>query len=345
MKRTINLGILLLGLLVTSGSVILAAEKVYFPQFELINVHSDYRYSTSKLLKNYVDEQGSFTIVMSQKNDSTLSQLPINQIQELAKAADCPYFLVGDLNRMGETVIISITLYNTSDASQRWKDRLKASSPDDMDPILQKIARQIGTEKKAGADGDIYSVTDYESRQLKQMKSINSFGMALGGTVFMSDAFTEDPFSAGGGIFWLYDARTLLFEIHGQMYFTGNSYMTNISIEAYKPLESLANSFFIGGGLGLGHTSYDSSENNSVFSDPDYTGDGLMLILGGGYIFGRTSSVSLRIHAKYFFGIHNMKGYTGGYYNENPQKKPDKSFPHGLVLNLEIYFGSGGSFF
>jgi hypothetical protein len=298
-----------------------SAEKVYMPFFEMINVHSDYQYSVARMLKNYIDEQKKYTVIIPQRSDSLIKQSSNEQIRALASSLDCGYYIVGDMNRLGETVIISIALYKTSDASMIWNDRLKANTPDDIDPILQKIARSIGTQDKAAAEGDIYNVTNYDMNPLKQIQANYSWGASVGGAQFFSSPFSTDGFAAGFGVFGYYDAREFIFDITGQIYGVGSSksYLYQASLNVYRPFSPASNTAFFGGGFGLGGATYNSSDYGN-----DNKGSGLVLNIGGGYIIGRTSSVALRIHANYFIGLFKIKNYN--------------TSPHGLMLNMELYF-------
>lgn len=314
-KRILSLFIILCAALIISTESY-SAEKVYMPFFELINVNSDYQYSVARLFKNYVDEQGRYILIIPQKSDSLVNQPPLTQIQETARMYECKFFIVADMNRIGETVIISVSMYKTENSQLIWKDRLKANTPDDIDPILQKLSRVIGTEQKAAEDGDIYSVTSYESQQLKQIHSISAFGISIGGALMMSKPFIDDPFSGGGGVFWSYDIRTVLFEVDAQSYFLGNFSVGNLSIDVYRPFFAESSTPFLGGGLGFGYTTGATNGN----------GSGMMFFVGGGYIFGRTADVGLRVRAQYMLGAFKVEN-------------PEKSLPHGFMLNMELYFG------
>ncbi|TAL68659.1 MAG: hypothetical protein EPN82_10300 [Bacteroidetes bacterium] len=316
MKKRILSLFIVVSAIICVYSNLYSAEKVYMPFFELINVHADYQYSVARLFKNYVDEQGRYILIIPQRADSLIAQPPLNEIRETAKSNDCSFFIVADMNRIGETVIISVSMYKTENSQLIWKDRLKANTPDDIDPILQKLSRVIGTEHKAAEDGDIYSVTSYESQQLKQIHSISAFGISIGGALLMSNPFIDDPFSGGGGIFWSYDIRTVLFEVDAQSYFLGSYSVGHLSIDVYRPFFAESSTPFLGGGLGFGYTTGASNGQ----------GNGMMLFVGGGYIFGRTADVGLRVRAQYMLGAFKVEN-------------TEKSLPHGFMLNMELYFG------
>ncbi len=304
-----------------------AAEKVYMPYFELINVNWDYQYSTARLFKNYLEDHKKYTLVLPPKPDSLFEPMAFDDVRRVAKEKKCKYFIIGDMNRLGETVIFSIGLYRTDNGALVWSDRLKADTPEDMDPILQQVAAAIGSEQKAAESGTIYNVTDYESRRLRQVKANNAFGISIGSAFFVSDQ-TGDPFSGGGGIFWYYDARDIMFEFDAQTYFLGRNGMGFLAINAYHPFSPGKNTFFAGGGLGVGYTSQEyeiSSLDNGYNNMYSNTSGGIMFFFGGGYVLSRTSNVGLRIHLRYFIGGYKME-------------YPESIIPNGLLLNMELYY-------
>ena len=294
------------------------------PYFEAINVHVDYQYSTAKLFKNYVDEVGKYQIVLADRKDSNMASEGERVVQKKAEELQCPFYLLGDMNRIGETVILNVSLYETKSGNRIWGDRLKAAGPEDLDPIFQKIARAVGTQNKAAADGDIYSVTDYESQELKQVKVRNSFGLAIGGALFTPGILYgkswDEPFSGGFGVFWGYDARTILFEVNAETYpMANNSHITGLSLSAFKPFSTKSFTLFGGGGLGIGMAS-------SVYQGQHCDGSGLLFEGGGGIIFNRTSTVQLRLQGKYIVGAFEMGS-------------PRNDVPRALILRMELAFG------
>ncbi|MCX6154472.1 MAG: hypothetical protein NT007_09950 [Candidatus Kapabacteria bacterium] len=306
----------LAGLCINSNAF--AVEKIYIPFFELINVPAEYQYSTVHLLKSYIEEQGKYSVAIPPKGDSIVVQPSLEKCQATAKSLNCDYVLIGDLNKIGETIILTFAMYPTNSNIPTWNDRLKASKSDDFDPILQRLARSLGTKNKATTDGDIYSVTDYQSTKLKKVKSTQAYGISVIAASFISKPFTEDAFSSGIGGFWLYDTREMMYDANLALLFLGKSNIYQIGIQANRPLSSEGNTPYFGGGVGIGATG---------FSKGDYSGDyksGMLLFLGGGYLFGRNSDVGLRVGLQYFIGTYKMDN-------------PDKSLPQGFMLKIELY--------
>ena len=159
-----------------------AAEKVYMAPVGTTNIHSDYGIAAQKLMKTYIEDDGRFILVEGTAADSVVLE---KQETVKAKAIEkgCDKYLIAEFTRLGDNVILSFKFYSTGSETPIWQDRLKAANPDDFDPIIQRVARTIGTNEKATNDEDIYNITENEARLPKRKKVNSYFGIGIGGMV------------------------------------------------------------------------------------------------------------------------------------------------------------------
>ena len=130
-----------------------------------------------------------------------------------------------------------------------WTDRLKAANPDDFDPIIQRVARNIGTREKATSDQDIYNVTENETKLPKRKKVNSYFGIGIGGMVPLSPVVEMTP---GVNLFGMYDTQTLLIGLDANFWGMGtdNRYSyADIGISIHYPFGRKFIAPYIGGGL------------------------------------------------------------------------------------------------
>src|SRR3990167_302437 len=279
-----------------------ATKKIYISWFEAINMNKGFSESTTRLFKNYVNDEGKFEAVISERMDS----IPLTQeeIKRKAQSKGAEFFTMAEMNRIGERVIVSLFMYKTQDGSKIWSDKLKADTPEYLDPIIQRLARNLGTEIKGTNDNDIYSVTSNESKELATITSHNYFGITIGGAVGIN--FKRKGMLTGLGMLYSYDTRDFIYDMKGSFHF--NHYdrsIWSLSIEVFKPLNQLQKkTWYAGGGVawvGVGVPVKEKYQVYSYYSSPTYeertisdiTG-GLMLLAGGGYVFNRNSDVVLR---------------------------------------------------
>ena len=77
--------------MVLAVTTLQAATKVYAPMPELINVHPDYQYATARVLKSYVDGEGTYQLVIPERStDSGMVPMPSqDSVASIAKAKGC----------------------------------------------------------------------------------------------------------------------------------------------------------------------------------------------------------------------------------------------------------------
>ena len=326
-----------------------AAEKVYLAPVGLTGMHDDYAVASSKLMKAYIEDDGRFILVVGTAEDSVTAD---NQdaVQKKAAEKGCSKYIIAEFTRLGENVIMSFKLYKVGSEAPIWDDRLKARNPDDFDPIIQRVARNIGTKRKAVDDSDIYSVTEQETKTPKR-KGVNAYiGMSVGGLM----AVQPDVEVFAGLDFWLlYDAQVILFGIDWDMYGLGDDapldYM-DFAISAYYPFGTKAITPFVGGGLAFSQTEYQSDmpseyRRNSYsyyYDDNDYSSEksGLTGFIGGGVMFNRSSRVMFIAQAKYMLNFYKNDIYSSKK-NENGDtiiSAKDHAI-QGLIFNVGIGYG------
>ncbi len=293
--------------------IISSQDKIYFPYFEVMNMHHEYQYSASKLFKTYIENYHNYVVVLPEMKDSVYPRETHQEINQKAKTLGTDFFMTGDINVMGTTAIVSVTLYETETGTRVWQDMLKASSPDDLDPVILRLAKAVGTDSKASARGDIYSVSGYESEQLNKISAQYNWGIFIGG---MYNFYTgiENNFSAGFGITFSYDIRNVILNLNGDLFF-GDITHYDFNLTTLVPLSENPVTPFVGAGLGYGGSGIendDTSINNS----------GLILFLRGGYIVNRTSSVHMKATGSLFA----------------PAYKINNQIPMGVMLTVSFLF-------
>ena len=340
--------------IVALSVALFAAEKVYLAPVGLTGMHGDYAVASSKLMKAYIEDDGRFILVVGSSQDGVTAD---NQEAVRAKAVEkgCSKYIIAEFTRLGESVIMSFKLYSVDKEAPVWDDRLKARNPDDFDPIIQRVARNIGTKNKAVDDSDIYSVTEQETKT-PQRKGVNAYiGMSVGGLMAVQP---EVEVFAGLDFWLLYDAQVILFGIDWDMYGLGGDtpldYM-DFAISAYYPFGTRAITPFVGGGLAFSQTEYESKvpraeryTDSDVYSynyrsdDYEYNDEssGLTGFVGGGVMFNRSSRVMFVAQVKYMLNF-----YKNDIYKSKKDEKGNTIISvkdhaiQGMIFNVGIGYG------
>jgi hypothetical protein len=286
-------------------------KKVFLPYFEAINIKKDYQISATKLLRNYIELENKYQVVMSESKDTLFdADQPLAALKNKAMEMGADYFLKGSLNRIGESVIVNVTLIETATGNKIWFDQLKAMGPEDLDPIMQRIAKALGTDKKAANDNDIYAVTNNETAGLKQKQTNNSFGVGIGGMQILTPGSMQ---LTNLSAIWNFDARNFIMGIRTSLALNTRTdyYMFHLGLEMYRPHTTKSNTLFYGGGVGYSATDLGGS------------GSGMSLNAGGGYLINRNSAASFQLGLNYFYSLFLLSN------NQSPM---------GLELRAAIFF-------
>jgi len=282
-----------------AASLAWSAERVMVTNLDLINVNPKFQYSTLKQLKVYTDEAGRYDLVLPARGDSALAQPTQDEALAQAREKSFPYLLMGDLNAIGDKLFISFKLIQTSSGAILWSDRMKAADPEDLDPILMRVGKSLGSEKKAVNSEDIYSVTYEDSKGLQKKQVFTMVGLGIGG-LFLPNSPTDDKFLPCFEGYYSYDARTIIAEVRAGYENQGDLGGFQFGINVFKPINNDAQSFFIGGGLAYAFMvrDYETEEEYGSWGESE-TKNGLAFNVTGGYLFNRTSTLQVRFDVGY----------------------------------------------
>ncbi|WP_258105222.1 hypothetical protein [Marinoscillum sp. MHG1-6] len=304
--------------LVFSLNLAFAQDKVYFSCFEMINVDQGYNYSATKLFKVYSDAHGKYQVILPADFTPESFMPSMEEVQQEAQRLGATYFLSGEINGLQKTLIVSVSLYRTSDGGLVWSDFVKGASLDDLDPVLESLAISMGTKKKALVNEDIYSVTSYDRLELSKKEANSFFGVSVAGLGTRLRNVDEN-FSSGIGVKLSYDVRDMILDINADMFF-GDIDIYNLSLAAIFPFQARQRSPFVGGGLGYGSHKVDFEVLSADYEeDKD---QGLSTHVYVGYILSRTSTVQMRA---------TLTGTVATY-------KINQQTPTGLGFGLAILF-------
>jgi len=296
-----------------------AQEKIYMPWIEVVNMHNDYSYAVSRLFRTYVNAGDRYELILPPESDSLLRLETVEEARAHAISYGAGYYILGEMNRVGELAILSLTMYRSSDGGKVWNCIEKAYSPEDLDPLLSRIAENLGTGTLQYAK-KIDQVTDYESRAYRRKDANTSFGVMIGGgTTFVSGI--SHNFPAGFGVLWQYDVRSMLLDLSGELYFSDIN-LFQLGIHGWVPFSRTSSTWFAGGGLNYGGFVIENQSNDEDYYYEDHEKAGLIFSAGGGYLFNRDASVSLRVTAKILIPTFKVGSY----------------YPAGAVVGLALVF-------
>lgn len=316
---------------------IYAAERVYLAPFSMVGLNEDFGIAAEKLMNAYIDDNGRFVLVNYSDEDSVKAG-DRESANKIAIEKNCTKFIVAEFTRLGENVITSFKLYDINNEAPVWSDRLKAKNPDDFDPIIQRVAKNIGTKKKATNDDDIYTVTEQETKNPKK-KGVTSYGgFKIVGSLPLNPS--EAKMDAGLGLFVLYDAKDFLFGLDGTMNNLGDNdektTLIDLTLSAFYAFTTTNISPFAGAGL-----SYSWRYTHEIGSSNanEHETNGLALQFGGGVLFNRASRVMFITQVNYFIDLFETPFYKTKQNGNHKDLIESKHYMNGFKFSLGLAIG------
>jgi hypothetical protein len=239
---------------------------------------------------------------------------------ELGRPAQADLVLVTHIVHLSGTSRVRVTAFRSSDGSIVHSDSMVTSGgPDDLDPVLHRLAVAFATGKPLAQTGDIESVTQHEADPYLKQTATRVFGVRLGALVPFNRPVGDPATATGLGLFWLYDAREFMAEIWVDFYRGSSEDITtfDVGIGGYYPFTRHNVTPYLGAGAAWSA----SSQANSSAS-------GLRMNTAAGMLVGRLWTVQFRAELGYFLNTFSERALEGG----------QAHYSHGPMLTLGLGF-------
>jgi hypothetical protein len=279
--------------------------------------------AAGELLKDHLQRSGAYNVVTPPAGSSTAEPTAAQAAQQAA-ALGAEQAIVLRITHFGNSARIRLNTYAVPSGQVVYWDSIAISNgPDELDTVVQRLVHAMITGKPVRDSAELDTVTDKEGESLNRRKANKSFGVRLFTLLPLGTA--DDAFAAlpGGGIFWLYDARSWMadisFDLGGGK---GNHTYYDAAIGAYYPLLREDITPYIGGVVRLAHMQLGGQGAGGMTLQPT-----------AGILLGRLSSVQLRAEAGYFF---NTFGERSAETSDTPPS--GLHYGHGFVVNIGMGF-------
>jgi hypothetical protein len=231
------------------------------------------------------------------------------------------------LTHIGSSARVRVTVYAAGSGQILYWDSIAVTGgPDELDVVFQRLAHAMETGKPVRESAEIDTVTDKEMQSLGRRQANKTFGVHL---LSLFPLNTAGPFKPlpGGGLFWLYDARSWMADFSFDIGGGGGQAMYSAAIGGYYPFLREDFTPYLGG---LVRWAYMDFGGNGA--------GGLSLQPTAGILLGRLSTVQLRADIGWFFN-------TFGEYPSVPVSTvpgqaaaTSRHYSNGAVLTVGIGF-------
>ncbi len=273
-----------------------AAETVVLLPATGANVPDAELAAATDILRGDLEATRRFTVALGRTPGGNVPEPGPAEAGQAAREAQASLALTLRISRLGEASTARLAAYRP-DGTLLHADQLGAATPDDLDPVLKRLAKGLAEARPAAETAELDTVTEREARPARRMTANRVFGFRLD-----ASRLGQRPVGAGvehvtgGGLFWLYDVRAFLADFSVDYQFGGGAHLLDTGLGVYLPLDRGNVSPYLGVGLGW-----------AAVHAWDRTNAGLMAKGAVGVLVGRLSSVQLRAEGGYRVALFQIR--------------------------------------
>ncbi|MCK4306941.1 hypothetical protein KAW50_01795 [candidate division WOR-3 bacterium] len=305
-------------------------------EFEAVGIEKDLVTTISDLLRLELSECDKYKVIDKGTMIDTLGEdLVVSSMDKAVEYSDslgASLVVIGHMSKLGNKIIISVSLINKWEKERIYTDKLTSSSVEDLEIVVKRLATSLCEMKKAKESVTVETVTEEEATPRRRRESYHTVGLLVGYLFPMGGSYgkkTEGNWyedtrlsgdvrrMPGGSGVYIYENPNYMAQVVYRLHGRSQSSLANVAFSGYRFLSLEDISPYVGGGLGMGWgtitTSVDStyseySETWHYHINPE-SFDGLSLELGGGVMLFRTYDfhflADLKYHIVFGGGIPN----------------------------------------
>ncbi len=280
------------------------AETVALLPASGINVAEPTLAAAQEVLRGHLERARRFTL-RQVPGAASLAEPTPREAADQGKMEGAEVALVLRMAQLGSTLRVKLVAYRTGDAARIFWDELAAAGPNDLDPVLQRLAQSFAGSGTARANAEIDTVTEKEAEPLRKLAATRSFGLRLGSAGGLGRApGTTAAAMTGAGVFWLYDARELLADLSFDLFAGSGDYLVALGLGAYWPVLRTNVTPYLGAGLRFTWSKFGGEGAH-----------GLTPHAAVGLLVGRLWSLQLRAEVDYFVNAYTEDVAGGAAYH------------------------------
>jgi hypothetical protein len=263
------------------------------------NVGAPQLEAATDVLRAHLEATGRFTVVRATSPDA--GEPGPAQAAEAAQASGAAVAVTLRVSRLGSTALVRLGVYGP-DGALVHADQLSALGPDDLDPVLERLAKGLAEGGFARDLAEIHTVTAHEEQPFRKRPASAAAGIRLGALMPVNrpDPAARTGALSGLGLVSWWDADAFLADVSLDFYTSDVDPLSNpdrllaVSTGVYLPLSRGNVAPFVGGGLSWAWSKLGGARG----------GSGLQPRAAAGLLIGRLSDVSVRVEAAYFWSLY-----------------------------------------
>jgi hypothetical protein len=179
--------------------LVVAQEKAVVFDFEAIGVDEQTCASATHIFRNELDATGKFLVMAKGDMEAKLTDQGITDFScyEITCAASNGFALgvekaiIGSLTKLGERITAEVRLVDVIRKEVEFTDRFSATSLDDLDSALRKLAKAVASRQKIESEVTRYAITEEETQEPRRKKSYITSGASFGFGFPLGDSYAK----------------------------------------------------------------------------------------------------------------------------------------------------------
>jgi hypothetical protein len=287
--------------------------------------------ASREIIKDHLQRTGAYSVVEPPAGAAVTNVEPTpQQAGALAQTLGANQALVVRITHIGTTARVRLTAYTAGTGQVAyWDSILVTGGPEELDLAFQRLVHAMQLGKPVRDSAELETVTDKEMQNFNKRTANKSFGVHI--LTFLPFNTAGGSFGAvpGGGLFWLYDARSWMADVSLDLGGQTNRSFFSAAIGGYYPFLREDFTPYVGGVVRWAYMDFGGNGGSGIVFQPT-----------AGILLGRLSSVQLRADLGYFinsFGEYSTTtAIVGG--QQVVTTGTNKHYSHGMVVNVGIGF-------
>jgi hypothetical protein len=290
------------------------------------NVSPQILQASRELLKDHLLRTGAYNVVEPPAAPELALEPTPAQAGFVAAQMGASEAVVVRITHLGNTARVRLTIYAAGSGQIVYWDSIAVTGgPDELDTVFQRLAHAMQTGKPLRDSAEIDTVTDKEMQQLGRRQANKVVGVHLLTLLPLSSAASSFGAVPGGGLFWLYDARSWMADLSFDLGFgSEDRKLFSAAIGGFYPFLREDFTPYFGGVVRWAYMNLGGDGAGGISVQPTL-----------GLLMGRLSTVQLRADVGYFINT----------FGELPSPPPQgatatccRKFGQGLVFTLGLGF-------
>lgn len=190
--------LIFLFLLVLTG-LVSAQEGIVVFEFDGVGVDEQTIMAATQIFRNELNATGKFSVISKGDMETMLSDQGITDFSchDITCASNFGFTvgveraIIGSLIMLGERVTAEVRLVSVIRKEVVFTDRFSATSLDDLDSALRKLAKAVATRKKIESEVTRYPITEEETMEPRRKKAYITSGASFGFGFPLGDSYSK----------------------------------------------------------------------------------------------------------------------------------------------------------